>query len=56
MTRRPTTVNMKAVRMILQEKEMKYSLDHDKANQAKVQRALILDEECFALAKTDAWK
>ena len=48
-------VDYKAIRAVLQERQMKMKLSYDKSHRAKKARPLVVGERCYALGPRDKW-
>ena len=48
-------VDYKAIRAVLQERQLKMKLSHDKSHRAKKARPLVVGERCYALGPRDKW-
>ena len=48
-------VDYKAIRAMLQERQLKMKLSHDKSHRAKKARPLVTGERCYALGPKDKW-
>ena len=55
-TRKASPVNLTAVRQSLIALQAKYTKSHDKAKQAKTQRALVIGEEVYFLSGKNEWQ
>ena len=55
MTRETRTVDYKAIRSMLQERQLKMQLSHDKSHGAKKVTLLVVGERCYALDPEDKW-
>ena len=58
--RNPTTkaqaeIDIKAIRSLLQERQLKIMLAHDSSRRAKKARLLVLGERCYVLGPNDQW-
>ena len=54
-TKEACHVDYKAIRAMLQERQLKMKLSHDKSHRAKKARLLVVGERCYALGPRDKW-
>ena len=54
-TKEASHVDYKAIRAVLQERQLKMKLSHDKSHRAKTARPLVTGERCYALGPKDKW-
>ena len=54
-TRVQAEINIKAIRSVLQERQLKMMLDHDTSRRAKKARPLVVDERCHVLGPGNKW-
>ena len=54
-TKEACHVDYKAIRAVLQERQLKMKLSHDKSHRAKKARPLVVGERCYALGLRDKW-
>ena len=54
-TKEASHVDYKAIRAVLQERQLKMKLSHDKSHRAKSARTLVTGERCYALGPKDKW-
>ena len=55
MTRAQAETNIKAIRSVLQERQLKMMLDHDTSRRAKKARLLVVGERCHVLGPGNKW-
>ena len=55
MTRVQTEIDIKAIRSVLQERQLKMMLDHDTSRRAKKARPLVVGERCHVLGPGNQW-
>ena len=55
MTRAQAEIDIKAIRSVLQERQLKMMLDHDSSRQAKKARPLVVGERCHVLGPGNKW-
>ena len=55
MTRVQAEIDIKAIRSVLQERQLKMMLDHDSSRQAKKARPLVVGERCHVLGPGNKW-
>ena len=48
-------INIKAIRSVLQERQLKMMLDHDMSRRAKKASLLVVDERCYVLGPDNKW-
>ena len=54
-TKEACHVDYEAIRAMLQERQMKMKLSHDKSHRARKARPLVVGERCYALGPRDKW-
>ena len=54
-TKEACYVDYKAIRAVLQERQLKIKLSHDKSHRAKKARPLVTGERCYCLGPKDKW-
>ena len=54
-TRVQAEIDIKAIRSVLQERQLKMMLDHDSSRQAKKARPLVVGERCHVLGPDNQW-
>ena len=54
-TRAQAEIDIKAIRSVLQERQLKMMLDHDSSRQAKKARPLVVGERCHVLGPGNKW-
>ena len=54
-TRAQAEINIKAIRSVLQERQLKMMLDHDTSRRAKKARPLVVGERCHVLGPGNKW-
>ena len=54
-TRAQAEINIKAIRSVLQERQLKMTLDHDSGRRAKKARPLVVGERCHVLGPGNKW-
>ena len=54
-TKEACHVDYKAIRAVLQERQLKMKLSHDKSHRAKKARPLVTGERCYCLGPQDKW-
>ena len=54
-TKEACHVDYKAIRAVLQERQLKMKLSHDKSHRAKKARPLVTGERCYCLGPKDKW-
>ena len=54
-TRAQAEINIKAIRSVLQERQLKMMLDHDSSRRAKKARPLVVGERCHVLGPGNKW-
>ena len=54
-TRAQAEIDIKAIRSVLQERELKMTLDHDTSRRAKKARPLVVGERCHVLGPGNQW-
>ena len=54
-TKEACRVDYKAIRAMLQERQLKMKLSHDKSHRAKKARPLVTGERCYALGPKNNW-
>ena len=54
-TRAQAEINIKAIRSVLQERQLKMMLDHDMGRRAKKARSLVVGERCHVLGPGNKW-
>ena len=54
-TRAQAEINIKAIRSVLQERQLKMTLDHDMSRRAKKARLLVVGERCHVLGPGNKW-
>ena len=54
-TRAQAEINIKAIRSVLQERQLKMTLDHDTGRRAKKARPLVMGESCHVLGPGNKW-
>ena len=55
MTRAQAEIDIKAIRSVLQERQLKMTLDHDLGRRAKKARPLVVGERCHVLGPGNKW-
>ena len=55
MTRAQAEIDIKAIRSVLQERQLKMMLDHDSSRRAKKARPLVVGERCSILGPGNKW-
>ena len=55
MTRVQAEIDIKAIRSVLQERQLKMTLDHDTGRRAKKARPLVVGERCHVLGPGNKW-
>ena len=55
MTRVQAEIDIKAIRSVLQERQLKMMLDHDSSRRAKKARLLVVGERCHVLGPGNKW-
>ena len=55
MTRAQAEIDIKAIRSVLQERQLKMMLDHDMGRRAKKARPLVVGERCHVLGPGNKW-
>ena len=55
MTRAQAEIDIKAIRSVLQERQLKMTLDHDTSRRAKKARLLVVGERCHVLGPGNKW-
>ena len=55
MTRAQAEIDIKAIRSVLQERQLKMMLDHDSSRRAKKERPLVVGERCHVLGPGNKW-
>ena len=55
MTRVQAEIDIKAIRSVLQERQLKMTLDHDMSRRAKKARPLVVGERCHVLGPGNEW-
>ena len=55
MTRAQAEIDIKAIRSVLQERQLKMTLDHDSSRRAKKARPLVVCERCHVLGPGNKW-
>ena len=55
MTRAQAEIDIKAIRSVLQERQLKMMLDHDSSRRAKKARPLVVGERCHVLGPGNKW-
>ena len=55
MTRAQAEIDIKAIRSVLQERQLKMMLDHDSSRRAKKARPLVVGERCHVLGPRNKW-
>ena len=55
MTKVQAEIDIKAIRSLLQEIQLKMTLAHDSIKRAKKARPLVLDERYYVLGPNDEW-
>ena len=55
MTRAQAEIDIKAIRSVLQERQLKMTLDHDSSRRAKKARPLVVGERCHVLGPGNKW-
>ena len=55
MTRAQAEIDIKAIRSVLQERQLKKMLDHDSSRRAKKARPLVVGERCHVLGPGNKW-
>ena len=54
-TRAQAEIDMKAIRSVLQERQLKMTLDHDMSRSARKARPLVVGERCHELGPGNKW-
>ena len=54
-TRAQAEIDIKAIRSVLQERQLKMTLDHDSSRRAKKARLLVVGERCHVLGPGNKW-
>ena len=54
-TRAQAEIDIKAIRSVLQERQLKMTLDHDTSRRARQARLLVVDERCHVLGPGNKW-
>ena len=54
-TRAQAEIDIKAIRSVLQERQLKMMLDHDSSRRAKKARPLVVGERCYVLGSGNKW-
>ena len=54
-TRAQAEIDIKAIRSVLQERQLKMTLDHDTSRRAKKARPLVVGERCHVLGPGNKW-
>ena len=54
-TRAQAEINIKAIRSVLQERQLKMMLDHDSSRRARKARPLVVGERCHVLGPGNKW-
>ena len=54
-TKEPCHIDYEVLRAVLQERQLKMKLSHDKSHRAKKARPLVVGERCYALGPKDKW-
>ena len=54
-TRAQAEIDIKAIRSVLQERQLKMMLDHDSSRRAKKARLLVVGERCHVLGPGNKW-
>ena len=54
-TRVQAEIDIKAIRSVLQERQLKMMLDHDSSRRAKKARLLVVGERCYVLGPGNKW-
>ena len=54
-TRVQAEIDIKAIRSVLQERQLKMTLDHDTSRRARKARPLVVGERCHALGPGNEW-
>ena len=54
-TKAKAEIDIKAIRSLLQERQLKMTLAHDSSRRAKKARPLVLGERCYVLGPNDEW-
>ena len=54
-TRVQNEIDIKAIRSVLQERQLKMTLDHDMSRRARKARLLVVDERCHVLGPGNKW-
>ena len=54
-TRAQAEIDIKAIRSVLQERQLKMTLDHDSSRRAKKARPLVVGERCHVLGPGNKW-
>ena len=54
-TRAQAEIDIKAIRSVLQERQLKMMLDHDSSRRAKKARPLVVGERCYVLGPSNKW-
>ena len=55
MTRAQAEIDIKAIRSVLQERQLKMTLDHNSSRRAKKVRLLVVGERCHVLGPGNKW-
>ena len=54
-TKAQAEIDIKAIRSVLQERQLKMTLSHDSSRRAKKARPLVLGERCYVLGPGNKW-
>ena len=54
-TRAQAEIDIKAIRSVLQERQLKMTLDHDSSRRAKKARPLVVGERCHVFGPGNKW-
>ena len=54
-TRAQAEINIKAIRSVLQGRQLKMMLDHDSSRRARKARPLVVGERCYVLGPGNKW-
>ena len=54
-TKAQAEIDINAIRSLLQERQLKMTLDHDSSRRAKKARPLVLGERCYVLGPNNKW-
>ena len=54
-TRAQSEIDIKAIRSVLQERQLKMTLDHDMSRRARKARPLVVGERCHILGPGNKW-